>query len=174
MPDYVWPIKGRISQGFGRPALRIEPTMWLAPDESRCRPTKFKGATQYEDVHPGIDIICPVGTPILAPDDGVVVAVATYRIFNPFVGRYVYGIYAMFRFKKNSRVQAILHVDHLSRSKPEGTRVKKGRPWAWTGNSGASTGPHAHEEVRTGPPSDSPQQSWGWFRQNPTLYLKRG
>ena len=171
-PIFAWPIEGKVTQGFGRPALAVEPAMWLAPDESRCKPTKFPGAAFHKDVHPGIDIAAKVGTPILAPDDGWVVSVVRYRIYNPFVGFVVMGTYAMFRFRKHGGRQAILHVDHLSRVKAEGSHVKKGKPWAWTGSSGVVTGPHAHLEVRVGPSEDAPQQSWSWFRRNPERYLR--
>lgn len=169
---YIWPIKGRISQGFGRPALSVEPTMWLAPDESKCKPTKFPGAVKYDDVHPGIDVVCPVGTPVLAPADGKVVARVTYRIYNPWKKVYVNGLYAEFRYFDDGKRQRILHVDHLSGAQPVGTLVKAGKPWAKTGNSGLSTGPHAHEEDRHGPSGRHWSDSWNWARHNPLLSLK--
>ncbi len=73
MSGLKWPAdpKFPITQGFGRPALRVEPTMWLQVDpggERRCRVNKFTGATQYPDVHPAVDIACPVGTPLVAAE----------------------------------------------------------------------------------------------------------
>jgi murein DD-endopeptidase MepM/ murein hydrolase activator NlpD len=168
---FIWPVKGRISQGFGRPALKVEPTMYLAPDESRCRPTKFDGAILYTDVHPGLDIVCKIGTPVLAPADGVIVDVIEYRIFNPFSGRYVTGLQGRFRFLKTSTIQRILLVDHLSKIKAEGSKVLAGKPWAWTGDSGIVTGPHAHLEDRQGPANQPVWKSGRWYRLNPTVSL---
>lgn len=169
MGELVWPIEGRITQDFGRTPLRVEPTMWLERDARgprRCRPTRFAGAEVFPDVHPGIDIACPIGTPILAPADGKVVDRVTYRIYNPFTKRYVLGLYGMFRFAVSDTRQAILHVDHLASCQPKGSRIGRGDRWARTGNSGLSSGPHAHTEIRIGPREDDPQDSWDWFRWN--------
>lgn len=164
----TFPVAGPISQGFGRPALSAEPTMWLAKDESRCRPTKFTGAVLYADVHPGVDVMCPVGTAIKAPDDGVLVRRETYRIFNPFTGSYVWGLSIYFRFYKAGQTH-ILYVDHLSKYvAAEGARVKEGGLLGRTGDSGIVTGPHAHIEDRI---AADPHESWAAFRVNPVKSL---
>ena len=164
----IWPIKGTITQRFGRPAMRVEPTMFLERDAEgwkRCKPTAFAGGVKFEDVHPGTDISCPIGTPVKAPADGVLLRRETYRIYNPLTSKYVYALSIYFRFGTK-----IMYVDHLSAYvAKEGQKVAAGGLLARTGNSGISTGPHAHMEVRA---STDPHASWSAFRLNPERVLK--
>ena len=94
-------------------------------------------------MHEGIDIAAPVGTPIVAPAEGVVI----------FSGRKSgYGLTVVIDhggeistlFGHNSKV--FVH---------EGDKVTKGQEISRVGNSGTSTGPHLHYEVhRDGAPID--------------------
>lgn len=161
MSGIRWPVNEdfNISQGFGRPAHFAEPEMWLADDESKCRPTKFPGSSHFEDVHPGIDIACPVGTPLRAVAAGKVIRTTTYRIFDPISQRYVFGRFIMLRFGS-----AIFLADHLDKFiAGEGENVAKGQMIARTGRSGIVTGPHVHAEVRQATDASA---SWDAFRWN--------
>jgi len=135
----------------------------------KCRPTSFSDAKgKYEDFHPGVDVACPVGTPLRAPADGKVVETITYRIYNPFIQRYVYGRYLQFRFGN-----AIFLADHLSRFVvSKGTKVTEGDIIARTGNSGLSSGPHVHMETRLLDEDKDPSLSWGSYRFNMELLEK--
>jgi len=96
-----------------------------------------------ERFHSGVDFGTPLGTPILTVLDGVVVTV------GPGGG---YGNVVIIRHANNlSTVYA-----HLSKIyvKP-GDFVKQGQIVALSGNTGVSTGPHLHFEVReNGKPVD--------------------
>jgi len=90
-------------------------------------------------MHAGIDFTAPVGTPIYATGDGIVE--------NPKSGMSGYG-----------NVIVINHgfgyetlYAHCSKIivRP-GQKVKRGEIIAYVGNSGMSTGPHVHYEVRKG------------------------
>src|SRR5689334_23699093 len=156
------PVKGTISQHFGPSKLAVEPTMYAERDAAgwkRCKPTSFAGNDGvFSDFHPAIDVACPVGTPVRAPAAGVLLRRETYRVL--FAGRYVYGHAIYFRFGTRT-----LYVDHLSAFvAKEGQAVPEGGLLARTGNSGASTGPHAHIEVRA---ATDPHLSWSAFRLNP-------
>jgi murein DD-endopeptidase MepM/ murein hydrolase activator NlpD len=165
----LWPVKGRITQVFGRPALQVEPTMYLQKDVQgwkRCKPTAFNGGVKFDDVHPGVDVACPIGTPVRAPETGRVAQTVTYRVFNPLVGRYVLGRYVMFRFG-----DLVLYADHLDKFvAPEGATVIRGATIARTGNSGISTGPHVHFEIRKLAAGETAQSSWASFRLNPERF----
>ena len=93
--------------------------------------------------HEGIDIGAPVGTPIVAPADGVI----TFSGPKPGFGNFVqivhgYGIETIFGH------MASLHVK-------KGEKVSRGTKIATVGNTGYSTGPHLHYEVRVnGTPVD--------------------
>lgn len=92
--------------------------------------------TGRKTMHAGIDIATRTGTPIVAPADGVV----------SFSGR-------------KGSFGKVLVIDHgygyntfyghcSSLKKKVGDRVKRGDVVAYVGNTGRSTGPHLHYEVR--------------------------
>jgi murein DD-endopeptidase MepM/ murein hydrolase activator NlpD len=167
-------IRGTISQPFGPSGLRVEPTMYGKRDAAgwvRCRPTAFAGAVKFSDFHPGVDVGCPVGTPILAPHAGTVVARVPYRVWSPIVGAYVMGLYAELRYFRDGTTQKLLHADHLKSALAVGSHVDADQPWARSGASGIVTGPHVHLEDRHGPAGDHWSESWGWFRHNPERTL---
>lgn len=86
--------------------------------------------------HEGIDIAADVGTPIYAPADGIV----------EFTGRSGgYGIAIEINHGFSHRTL----FGHLSKTLVrEGQRVKRGTLIARSGNTGLSSGPHLHYEVR--------------------------
>jgi len=88
-------------------------------------------------MHTGIDFTAPVGTPIYATGDGVVIKpknrMSGYG--NAIVINHGYGYQTIYA--------------HCSKivAKP-GTKVKRGQIIGYVGNTGISTGPHCHYEVR--------------------------
>jgi murein DD-endopeptidase MepM/ murein hydrolase activator NlpD len=92
--------------------------------------------TNRKELHKGLDIAAPNGSPIISPADGRV----TYAGRNGSYGNMVaikhgYGI--MTRY------------GHLSKIlKKKGEKVERGEVIALVGNTGRSTGPHLHYEVR--------------------------
>ena len=87
--------------------------------------------------HHGVDVALPVGTPLTAPADGVVV-----KKGNGPSG----GVTLILRHDNN------LHTVYYHLQKPSqlavGAQVKRGEVIGFSGNTGASTGPHLHWEVR--------------------------
>ena len=87
--------------------------------------------------HHGVDVALPVGTPLTAPADGVVV-----KKGNGPSG----GVTLILKHEDNR------HTVYYHLQKPshllKGTRVERGELIAYSGNTGASTGPHLHMEVR--------------------------
>lgn len=94
-------------------------------------------------MHEGLDVGAPIGTPIVAPADGVV----TFSGAKPGFGNFVqidhgYGVETIFG-----------HASTLSVKK--GQKISRGDRIATVGNTGYSTGPHVHYEVRVnGTPVD--------------------
>jgi murein DD-endopeptidase MepM/ murein hydrolase activator NlpD len=105
----VWPARGRVTSEFGRRSGRM---------------------------HEGMDIAAPVGTPITAAGDGLVV-------FAGWKGGY-------------GRTVDIAHGDGLvtryahqsETTVARGNRIRRGERIGRVGTTGASTGPHVHFEVR--------------------------
>jgi len=88
--------------------------------------------------HDGIDIAAPEGSPVLAAGDGVVFYVGEQSGYGTvLIVRHDRGLVTV--YAHNSAV--------LVR---EGERVARGQPVARVGQTGRTTGPHLHFEVREG------------------------
>lgn len=102
-------------------------------------------------MHNGVDFAAPVGTAIYAPADGTV----TFAGWSSGYGRVVkiqhaFGIETRYAHQSRIRVKV-------------GQRVSRGDRIGDIGNSGRSTGPHLHYEVRV-----------GGKPVNPMIYIKAG
>lgn len=89
--------------------------------------------------HKGLDIAAPIGRSVLACSDGVVLFTGVKENFDKY-GRIVLldhgkGVYTQYA-----------HLDRILVKK--GQRVKRGQKIASVGNTGYTTGPHLHLEVR--------------------------
>lgn len=92
--------------------------------------------TNRAELHAGIDMAAPPGTPIYAPADGVV----SYVGYESGYGKLVsidHGYGVVTRYGHNSRVFV-----------EQGQRVRRWDVIAAVGNTGRSTGAHLHYEVR--------------------------
>ncbi|WP_041963605.1 M23 family metallopeptidase [Sulfurospirillum cavolei] len=92
-----------------------------------------------KEFHAGTDLRAPIGTPVLAPADGVVKFIQYNQ--NSGYGNVVslshnYGFESYYAHLMNKAIVK------------EGQFVKKGDIIAYSGNSGMSTGPHLHYEIK--------------------------
>ena len=86
--------------------------------------------------HPGIDLACAIGTPVLATADGIV----DFALFDSTYGNMVI-------IKHNDSISTIYgHNDTLLVEM--GEMVSAGSRIALSGNTGKSTAPHLHYEIR--------------------------
>ncbi|MBE2187075.1 MAG: M23 family metallopeptidase [Rhodothermales bacterium] len=89
-------------------------------------------------LHSGVDIVVPVGTSVVAPADGVV------KSAGPM------GSYGNVVEIQHPASGYVTRFAHLSRPLVRrGQKVLRGDKIALSGNTGRSTGPHVHYEVRT-------------------------
>ncbi len=112
----LWPVWGRISSGFGE--------------------TRQLSSSGGPKPHKGIDIAASMGTPILAPADGIV----TLADSQPDYGLMLcldhgFGFGTKFGHLQKLFVKI-------------GDKVKKGQALGTVGMSGFSNGPHLHYELR--------------------------
>jgi murein DD-endopeptidase MepM/ murein hydrolase activator NlpD len=89
-----------------------------------------------DESHPGIDIAVPIGTPIRASGGGTVTAAG----YDPD-----YGLFVLLRHPSGYETM----YGHTSRLlAAEGDEVQAGQVIGLSGNSGRSTAPHLHFEIR--------------------------
>jgi murein DD-endopeptidase MepM/ murein hydrolase activator NlpD len=124
----LWPVEGQITGSFGE---RIDP---------------FNGEGAF---HSGVDISANVGSPVMAPADGIV----TYADFLGGYGRAVmvdhgHGISTRYGHLSSFAVTA-------------GQYLHRGDTIGYVGLSGRSTGPHLHYEVRI---NDTPVNPYKYLR----------
>ncbi|MEZ4819129.1 MAG: M23 family metallopeptidase [Bdellovibrionota bacterium] len=111
----IKPVDGYYTSGFG---YRISP---------------FTGNRQ---MHAGIDLYAPIGTPVHSTADGVVTRVANDAGYGKFlVISHGYGYSSL--YGHNSKILVKV-----------GQRIKRGQTISLVGKTGRSTGPHLHYEVK--------------------------
>ncbi len=87
-------------------------------------------------MHEGIDIAAPVGTPIIAPADGVVKKIQSKRDFGVTIEiSHSEGFETIYAHCQNPAVR-------------QGQFIRRGDVIAFVGTSGKITGPHLHYEIR--------------------------
>ena len=95
------------------------------------------GVTYNNKPHNGIDYACPIGTPVLASDDGIVMTVGDA---TTGYGKYI----ILCHIDGSGTVYAHLDTIYFR----QWQSVKKGEVIGTSGNTGNSTGPHLHFEYR--------------------------
>lgn len=111
----IKPVNGYYTSGFG---YRVSP---------------FTGMRQ---MHSGLDMYAPIGTPVKTSADGIVTRVENDPGYGKFlVISHGYGLSTL--YAHNSKILVKV-----------GQRVTRGQTISLVGNTGRSTGPHLHYEVR--------------------------
>jgi murein DD-endopeptidase MepM/ murein hydrolase activator NlpD len=111
----LWPVQGRITASFGE---RIDP---------------FSGEGAF---HRGVDISSEIGTPVIAPADGVIQFADVMNGYGrTIVVDHGNGVSTLYGHLSGYAVST-------------GLQVHRGDTLGFVGQSGRSTGPHLHYEVR--------------------------
>jgi murein DD-endopeptidase MepM/ murein hydrolase activator NlpD len=111
----IWPIQGWVTSGFG------------------FRNSPFTGLIQ---MHEGLDISNQVGTPVIAPADGIISDIGNDLALGKLLV-ISHGFGMITRYAHLNKVLVRI-----------GQKVKRGEKIAEIGMSGKTTGPHLHYEVR--------------------------
>ncbi len=98
---------------------------------------RFHPILHYSRMHTGVDWAAPIGTPIYAAGNGVVILAG----WDGGYGRRVEIQHA------NGYVTTYNHMSSFGRGIVEGGRVVQGQTVGYLGDSGLATGPHLHYEV---------------------------
>ena len=165
-------ISGRITQAFlGSYSGEREGYVRTDLPIDRGNKVSFYKSSYRAHLHLAIDYACPIGTPVYAVRDGVVVAQGRYA----YTGEY----YTILRIRRNLRYQVVALYTHLEPGTfrfKVGDRVNRGQIIAKTGNSGWSTGPHLHFEIRRGYRWQTPSfvGTYRWLRFDPQAFITGG
>lgn len=93
---------------------------------------RYNPVTLRREFHDGIDIAAPIDTPVVAPREGLVLAVGYSMTWGRFVRLSHHDGYVSFMAHLN---RVIVDV---------GEEILQGQQVAYSGNTGRSTGPHLH------------------------------
>lgn len=135
----------------------------LLPLESIVAYTRLgRDLQNFGGRHMGLDMPVPVGSPVRVADDGVV-AVAKFQMNKN--GKRGYGnvIYVKHANGIETRYAHLSQI--LVR---EGSRVARGQVIGLSGNTGGSTGPHLHYEIRINGKVISPKAYYGKSTNGPS------
>lgn len=105
--------------------------------------------------HTGLDYAVPIGTPVVAPADGIVVFASNpYSSNNGFLGNYIghpsgsgNSIHYLTQANGITYGVSLFHLSQEGFIARPGAKFKQGQVIARTGNSGNTSGPHCHMEV---------------------------
>lgn len=114
----ILPADGPVVSGFG---MRRHPIL------------------RVNKMHGGIDILVRTGSPVVATGDGVIKSTA----FNG-----TYGHHVELQHPSTGYTTLYAHLSSIPKEIRAGKKVKRGDRIAFSGNTGRSTGPHLHYEVR--------------------------
>lgn len=119
--------------------------------------SKSAGVWQYPGggVHLGLDMAAPIGTPIVAPSDGIILyANNPIGTNNGFLGNWVgypvgggNTIHMLTQSEGKTYAISFFHMSQEGFAVSAGQQVKRGQTLGLTGNSGNTSGPHCHIEV---------------------------
>ncbi len=129
---------------------RLVPALWpvIGPITASFgeREDPFSGEPAF---HPGVDIGAPYGTPVLAAASGVVVFAGREEGYGRLVViDHGFGISTVYAHLSSYTLEASEQVD-------------RGQVIGYVGDSGRSTGPHLHYEVRI---DNTPVNPWRYLR----------
>ncbi|MCY4114303.1 MAG: peptidoglycan DD-metalloendopeptidase family protein [Chloroflexi bacterium] len=128
---YIWPLLGLIT-------------------------TEYGGCTFGQCPHLGMDIAASSGTPIVAANDGVVLAAG---LVVPGDRRASYGMIVIIAHSETEET-LYAHLDDLTWPPPvaPGQFVSRGQTIGFVGLTGWTTGPHLHLEYRVGGAASDPRR----------------
>jgi murein DD-endopeptidase MepM/ murein hydrolase activator NlpD len=98
---------------------------------------RFHPILGYTRPHTGVDWAAPIGTPIFAAGNGVIIQAG----WDSGYGRRIEIEHA------NGYVTTYNHMSGFARGATEGARVRQGQVIGYLGQTGLATGPHLHYEV---------------------------
>ncbi|MFH1755702.1 MAG: M23 family metallopeptidase [Candidatus Latescibacterota bacterium] len=128
-------VEEGVGAGEQKQLLKAIPSLWPVRGYI-TREFRTTGGEKSADYHPGIDIAARQNTPIQACAEGIVVTDSWDETYgNMIVIDHGFGIYTLYGHNARNLVKM-------------GDRVARGQTIAFVGNTGISTAPHLHFEIK--------------------------
>lgn len=146
-----------------------EPVGYVAPNRLYGQRSYRTGWTKYPHVHLAQDVGMAIGTDLIAPAPGKIVAEGTYWSTGEH--------YCMILFHRDATYQTLAFFTHIKDGGllfPVGKHLTLRQHFAESGASGHVTGPHLHWEVRRGPANADPHYSGSWLKFDPKACMVGG
>lgn len=127
--------------------------LWPVPSSknvSSLYGNSFESSSKITKLHSGIDIAGPIGTSVIAAQDGIVIEAGYFESY----GKYVlidHGYNVTTKYAHNSEIIV-----------KKGDKVTKGQEICKIGLTGATTGPHLHFEVLVNKETCDPMKFIKW------------
>lgn len=100
--------------------------------------SRFHPVLGYTRMHKGVDFAVPVGTPVMAAGAGTIKFMGKARGYGNFV----------IINNGDGYSTAYGHLSRFASGMHSGSHVHQGQVFAYSGNTGLTTGPHLHYEIR--------------------------
>lgn len=139
---YRYQPKGETAEYFDAHGESAKSTLMKTPvDGARITSgfgMRFHPVLGYSRMHKGVDFGVPVGTPVMAAGSGIIQQEGRLGGYGNF----------MLVSHQNGYSTAYGHLSRFAPGVHRGSRVRQGQVIAYSGNTGMSTGPHLHYEIR--------------------------
>ncbi len=149
-----------LHNGKGRRIFDVDPTKFIWPVENVGYTSRF--GRRPMGMHEGLDISCGVGTVVLAAEAGVVEKSRWYGAMGK----------AILISQKNG--MKVWYGHNSTLLVKEGDVVEQGQIISLSGNTGHSTGPHLHFEIRYMNVALNPEDFLPYGYARPNLVMREG
>jgi murein DD-endopeptidase MepM/ murein hydrolase activator NlpD len=129
--DYFTPKGQSMKKAFSRYPIRFSHI------SSTFSMSRYHPILHYHRAHKGIDLAAPIGTPIQAIGDGVIVTIDRHN-----------GYGNMIKIKHDKTYSTVYaHMLKFQKGLYKGSKVKRGQVIGYVGQTGLASGPHCHYEL---------------------------
>lgn len=129
--DYYTPQGESLKKAFSRYPIKFSHI------SSTFTSSRYHPILHYKRAHKGIDLAAPIGTPIQATGDGIIMTIGRHN-----------GYGNMIKIKHDKTFSTVYgHMLKFQKGISKGSKVRRGQVIGYVGQTGLATGPHCHYEL---------------------------